>query len=512
MSTPNIRLAEALTELKALQDAGIVAIQGSELTVRARRALLRAGYLRPIIRGWYIPATPDEAPGDSTPWFVSFWAFVARYLQVRFGSAWCLSPEQSLALHIGDRSVPRQLLVRAPGGRNRPTELAHNVSLFEWRRELPDAAYIEERDGLRLQSLPLALIHAAVGEYTARPTHMRTALAMLTDPSELLRPLLEGRHSVIAGRLVGALRNLRRDRFADEVRAGMESAGFEIREDDPFVAPTPRALDVRERSPHVLRMQLGWAQMREIVLECLPPAPGLPADTLGYLKRVDDVYTSDAYHSLSIEGYRVSTELIERVRNGRWSPQGNDTDRHDANALAAHGYWRAFQAVRGTVERILTGAPAGAAIHHDHGAWYRALFMPNVEAGLVEPAVLAGYRSGAVFIRAARHVPPSAEAVRETMPAFFELLESEPEAAVRTVLGHFFFVFIHPYMDGNGRMGRFLMNAALASGGYPWRVVPVSERAAYMQALDAASADGNIRPFAEFIARLVAARPVGVQP
>jgi Fic family protein len=44
--------------------------------------------------------------------------------------------------------------------------------------------------------------------------------------------------------------------------------------------------------------------------------------------------------------------------------------------------------------------------------------------------------------------------------------------SVRVVLGHFVFVYIHPYIDGNGRMGRFLMNLMLASGGYPWAVIP----------------------------------------
>jgi hypothetical protein len=38
------------------------------------------------------------------------------------------------------------------------------------------------------------------------------------------------------------------------------------------------------------------------------------------------------------------------------------------------------------------------------------------------------------------------------------------------------------YMDGNGRIGRFLMNVMLASGGYPWTVIPVSDRNAYMNA------------------------------
>jgi Fic family protein len=63
--------------------------------------------------------------------------------------------------------------------------------------------------------------------------------------------------------------------------------------------------------------------------------------------------------------------------------------------------------------------------------------------------------------------------------------------------------YIHPYPDGNGRMARFLMNAMLASGGYPWTVVRVENRDKYMSALEAASIDSNIRPFAEFVAERV---------
>ena len=73
---------------------------------------------------------------------------------------------------------------------------------------------------------------------------------------------------------------------------------------------------------------------------------------------------------------------------------------------------------------------------------------------------------------------------------------------MRVVLGHFFFVYIHPYMDGNGRMGRFLMNLMMASGGYPWTVVPVERRDEYMASLEAASVNQDIVPFARFIADL----------
>jgi Fic family protein len=71
------------------------------------------------------------------------------------------------------------------------------------------------------------------------------------------------------------------------------------------------------------------------------------------------------------------------------------------------------------------------------------------------------------------------------------------------VLGHFVFVYIHPYFDGNRRVGRFLMNVMLASGGYPWTVIPVERRNAYMDALEAASVGGNIEPFAGFLGALV---------
>jgi Fic family protein len=95
------------------------------------------------------------------------------------------------------------------------------------------------------------------------------------------------------------------------------------------------------------------------------------------------------------------------------------------------------------------------------------------------------------------------------MPAFFDLLAAEENPAARVVLGHFVFVYIHPYMDGNGRMGRFLMNLMMAAGGYPWTVIPVAERQPYMAALEKASVDENIAPFADFLARLVEKRLAG---
>jgi len=63
--------------------------------------------------------------------------------------------------------------------------------------------------------------------------------------------------------------------------------------------------------------------------------------------------------------------------------------------------------------------------------------------------------------------------------------------------------YIHPYFDGNGRIGRFLMNVALAAGGYAWTVIPFEKRNEYMNALESASVSQDIEPFVVFLGDLV---------
>ena len=167
-------------------------------------------------------------------------------------------------------------------------------------------------------------------------------------------------------------------------------------------------------------------------------------------------------------------------------------------------YRLAFRLVRTAVSEIIGGGEAGALVHKAHSDRYREMFQPCVTAGLIVASALAGYRNHAVFLRGSRHVPPRREAVRDAMPALFDLLESETEASVRAVLGHWLFGYVHPYPDGNGRLVRLLMNAMLASGGHPWTVVRVEVRDVYLATLESASIDQDIGPFAQFVAERVA--------
>ena len=111
------------------------------------------------------------------------------------------------------------------------------------------------------------------------------------------------------------------------------------------------------------------------------------------LSEVNERYVADAYNSLSIEGYQVNDELIERVAKGNWNPDGDEDDKNNRDALAARGYYQAFQAAKASLAEILSGKNPGEIARSLHHQWYGELFAPSVTAGIVEPHQLAGYRS-----------------------------------------------------------------------------------------------------------------------
>jgi fido (protein-threonine AMPylation protein) len=504
MATPNEKLAESLDVLKALQEGGRRVFRSDDLSRVHRERLVENGFLQEVMKGWVISSSPGTREGDSTPWYASFWEFCARYCNERFGEEWFLSPEQSLWLH-GERTViPEQVVVNSPKGTNNDIKLLFGTSLYDLKvGTMPPAPNIVMREGLRLFSPAASL--AGVGEtfFARNPVESQVVLASLADASDLLRLLLDGGNSTKAGYLAGAFRRIGRAELADEIVRAMKRAGYDVRESDPFEAGQTFGRPRPGAAPIAGRLEMMWQATRDAIIKNFPKAPGVPKDSGAYLQNVDEIYQSDAYHSLSIEGYSVTPDLIEKVRQGGWNPERNERDRKDRDALAARGYWQAFKVVKESVSKVLAGQNPGALARADHKDWYGELFQPCVTAGLLTAGDLAGYRNGPVYLRTSRYAPPRWEAVREGMPAFFDLLEKESEPSVRAVLGHWLFGYIHPYPDGNGRMARFLMNVMLASGGYPWTVVRVRDRKAYLAALDRASIDMDINPFTTLIAQRV---------
>lgn len=113
------------------------------------------------------------------------------------------------------------------------------------------------------------------------------------------------------------------------------------------------------------------------------------------------------------------------------------------------------------------------------------------------------YRSSNVLISGARHVPPEALKLPEAMQRLMQWYAAAAPAlhpVLRAAHLHVHFVGIHPFIDGNGRTSRLLMNLELLKAGYPPAVLPVERRLAYYEALDRAHVDGDYSAFEVLVA------------
>jgi Fic family protein len=116
------------------------------------------------------------------------------------------------------------------------------------------------------------------------------------------------------------------------------------------------------------------------------------------------------------------------------------------------------------------------------------------------------YRSLNVLISGAQHRPMDALQVPQAMADFTAWLETEGASlhpVERAARVHGEFVKIHPFVDGNGRTSRLLMNLELMKAGFPAAVLPVSRRLEYYEVLDHAHCVGDYEPFLKLVAEVV---------
>ncbi len=112
------------------------------------------------------------------------------------------------------------------------------------------------------------------------------------------------------------------------------------------------------------------------------------------------------------------------------------------------------------------------------------------------------YRQVNVLISGAEHKPVDALHVPEQMTAFIDWYSTQATGlhpVERAARVHGEFVKIHPFVDGNGRTARLLMNLELMKAGFPAAVLPVESRLAYYEALDTAHCQGDYAPFVELL-------------
>ncbi|MFA6330328.1 MAG: Fic family protein [Candidatus Micrarchaeia archaeon] len=122
----------------------------------------------------------------------------------------------------------------------------------------------------------------------------------------------------------------------------------------------------------------------------------------------------------------------------------------------------------------------------------------------IDPFNAGFYRHERVRIAGSDFSPPSPEKIPALMRGFAASFAKEPKDPLAVVefsaIAHFRLVDIHPFVDGNGRTARLLMNLFLMRHGFPPAVIQKSDRSRYYSSLDAAH-KGNLSPFVELVAR-----------
>jgi Fic family protein len=220
-------------------------------------------------------------------------------------------------------------------------------------------------------------------------------------------------------------------------------------------------------------------------LDALRPLP--PATTA---RLQADLRLQATYHSNALEGNTLSMRETQVVIENGITVGGKTLREH----LEAVNHAQAFDLLIGladvtmpiTLETIL-------------------LLHGSVMSSLLPSA--GEWRRVPVRILGASVAPPSAAQVPECMQQWVDWIGVDGEGQhydpiTRAAIAHHGFEAVHPFEDGNGRVGRLLLGLMLMRAGYPPAVIRQDWRLAYLAALDAANAN-NHQPIVNVIARAV---------
>lgn len=201
------------------------------------------------------------------------------------------------------------------------------------------------------------------------------------------------------------------------------------------------------------------------------------------LRRVNRIKT--VHGSLAIEGNTLSVEQITAVLAGKtvMAPQ-----REIVEVKNALDVYDELEILNSTSENDLLRA-------------HKTLML-----GLIDTA--GQYRSGSVGIMGNEdiiHIAPPAQRVPVLMKDLFTWLENSDEhSLIKSSIFHYEFEFIHPFADGNGRIGRLWQTLILSEWLPVFLYLPVENmvhihQTQYYNAINTSSEIGRSTPFIEFI-------------
>lgn len=197
----------------------------------------------------------------------------------------------------------------------------------------------------------------------------------------------------------------------------------------------------------------------------------LPRDTIRRLN--EDLKILLTYHSNAIEGNSLSLHETQMVIDYGITVHGHPLREY----LEATNHAHAYQYVTSLIERR-------EAITRDTILTLHQLVMEQILE------TKGQFRKTPVYIRGSNMMPPPARDVERLMHEWLAWIESEEERyepVTRAAIAHHGFEAVHPFEDGNGRVGRLLLNLMLMRDGYPPALLLHDWRVRYIQALNSAN-------------------------
>jgi hypothetical protein len=470
-------------------------------------------------RAWIL--TPGRHADGRAAFLANYWPVVALVLQ-RYEPA-AVAGVSAIRLHLDDFSAPEELPVYQ--GANQSEYKLVLYPGFRLRLR-PRALGVENRNGVTAPgnvSLPVQrpvdiLTTLDEGDVTAGLEPLSAWLRHLVVRTPELENAVESNpRPVILKRLADLAAELHNDPLARQlsqlVRRISHRGSTPSRTGVGTRIAVPQVLQEAPRgsgSPWLDAQAMRFERQASEVHHILGgAATELPKFGWARLRAdAEQNKTYDAYHSTTMEGYRISREISDAVVRGEPLPGGPPDQQTLEAAMAVQGYTIAYAHV---LERARRKDSIDAGLILD---LYEALFRPSVDAGITDAPALRGWRTGSVSLRGWRYVPPNPKKIPDLIQGLERFAErAELDAITRALLVHLEFVTIHPFMDGNGRLGRLLMNYALLNGGLPWVTIRSDERVPFFRAIERAQVDGEASSFIEFMWHLIrqAVRDIGIR-
>lgn len=206
------------------------------------------------------------------------------------------------------------------------------------------------------------------------------------------------------------------------------------------------------------------------------------------LRRVmEETYYHHIYHTVAIEGSTLTLSEIRHIIETRYAVPGKSLQEQNE----AIGVDAAMKYINTTLLSRM-----GTITVNDILEIHRRVL------GYVDPVEGGRLRTNQVFV--GHHIPPHPQDLQRHMQELVQWLNSDEALQLHPVeyaaLAHYKLVYVHPFVDGNGRTSRLLMNLVLMQARYPPITIRKEQRAEYYTALDTAN-EGDVRPFIRFIAK-----------